>query len=51
MTVATVDADGRPDARYVLIRGVDEWGFWFFTNTESAKGRVSRGSVGPYNCA
>ena len=39
MTVATVDADGRPDARYVLIRGVDERGFWFFTNTESAKGR------------
>jgi len=38
MTLATVDADGRPDARYVLVRGVDERGLWFFTNTESAKG-------------
>src|SRR3954447_18426373 len=40
MTVSTVDAHGRPDARYVLLRGLDERGFWFFTNTESAKGRA-----------
>jgi pyridoxamine 5'-phosphate oxidase len=40
MTVSTVDADGRPDSRYVLLRGLDEHGFWFFTNTESAKGRA-----------
>src|SRR5215469_6175540 len=39
MTLATVDADGMPDARMVLLKGVDETGFSFFTNTESAKGR------------
>jgi pyridoxamine 5'-phosphate oxidase len=38
MTVATVDADGRPDARIVLVRGVDESGLVFFTNYASAKG-------------
>ena len=40
MTVSTVDADGRPESRYVLLRGLDERGFWFFTNGESAKGRA-----------
>ncbi len=39
MTLATVDADGMPDARMVLLKGVDEAGFTFFTNFESAKGR------------
>jgi pyridoxamine 5'-phosphate oxidase len=39
MTVATVDADGRPRSRYVLLRGLDERGFAFFTNYESAKAR------------
>jgi pyridoxamine 5'-phosphate oxidase len=38
MTLATVDADGAPDARMVLLKGVDARGFVFFTNTESAKG-------------
>lgn len=38
MTLATVDADGVPDARMVLLKGVDARGFVFFTNTESAKG-------------
>jgi pyridoxamine 5'-phosphate oxidase len=38
MTVATVGADGRPSARVVLLRGVDERGFVFFTNYESRKG-------------
>ena len=37
MTVATVDADGSPDARLILVRGVDADGFTFFTNYESAK--------------
>ena len=37
MTLATVDADGRPDARMVLLKGFDERGFRFFTNYESAK--------------
>jgi pyridoxamine 5'-phosphate oxidase len=39
MTVATVDAKGRPSARILLIKGVDERGFVFFTNYESRKGR------------
>jgi pyridoxamine 5'-phosphate oxidase len=39
MTLATVDADGLPDARMVLLKGVDEAGFTFFTNLESDKGR------------
>ncbi|SAK72667.1 pyridoxamine 5'-phosphate oxidase [Caballeronia calidae] len=39
MTLATVDAQGRPSARIVLIKGVDERGFVFFTNYESRKGR------------
>jgi pyridoxamine 5'-phosphate oxidase len=39
MTVSTVDADGRPASRFVLMRGLDDRGFSFFTNYESAKGR------------
>ncbi|HEX3916975.1 MAG TPA: pyridoxamine 5'-phosphate oxidase [Caulobacteraceae bacterium] len=39
MTLATVDAEGMPDARMVLLKGVDDAGFTFFTNFESAKGR------------
>jgi pyridoxamine 5'-phosphate oxidase len=39
MTLATVDSRGRPSARIVLVKGVDERGFVFFTNYESRKGR------------
>ncbi|HEY3798134.1 MAG TPA: pyridoxamine 5'-phosphate oxidase [Caulobacteraceae bacterium] len=39
MTLATVDEGGLPDARMVLLKGVDAAGFTFFTNYESAKGR------------
>ena len=39
MTLATVDADGAPNARMVLLKGVDERGFVFYTNMESPKGR------------
>jgi pyridoxamine 5'-phosphate oxidase len=39
MTLATVDSRGRPSARIVLIKGVDERGFTFFTNYDSRKGR------------
>jgi pyridoxamine 5'-phosphate oxidase len=39
MTLATVDADGMPDARMVLLKGVDDAGFTFFTNVGSDKGR------------
>jgi pyridoxamine 5'-phosphate oxidase len=39
MTLATVDAEGMPDARMVLLKGADDAGFTFFTNLGSAKGR------------
>jgi pyridoxamine 5'-phosphate oxidase len=39
MTLATVDEQGRPDARMVLMKGFGPEGFRFFTNYESAKGR------------
>lgn len=38
MTLATVSADGRPEARIVLLKGFDERGFVFFTNYDSHKG-------------
>ena len=38
MALATVDAAGLPDVRMVLLKGVDEDGFVFYTNLESAKG-------------
>jgi len=39
MTLATAGADARPSARTVLLKGVDERGFVFFTNYESRKGQ------------
>jgi pyridoxamine 5'-phosphate oxidase len=39
MTVATVDADGVPDARIVLVRQADERGLVFYTNYEGVKSR------------
>ena len=39
MTLATVDADGAPNARMVLLKGLDERGFVFYTNKDSQKGR------------
>jgi len=39
ITISTVDDAGVPDARVVLLRGVDERGAFFYTNRESAKGR------------
>jgi pyridoxamine 5'-phosphate oxidase len=39
MALATVDADGAPDARMVLLKGFGPDGFRFFTNLGSAKGR------------
>ena len=38
MALATVDADGLPDVRMVLLKDVDASGLTFYTNTESAKG-------------
>lgn len=39
MVLATVDATGRPRARNVLLRGVEDGGLQFFTNRTSRKGR------------
>jgi len=39
MTLATVGADGRPSARVVLLKGIDESGPVWFTNYQSRKGR------------
>lgn len=38
MALSTVDADGLPNVRMVLLKGVDPKGFVFYTNTESQKG-------------
>lgn len=38
MTLATVDADGRPHCRVLLLKGLDTQGFTFFSNYDSAKG-------------
>ncbi len=38
MVVTTVSAQGRPSARMVLLKGVDEQGFVFYTNYDSRKG-------------
>lgn len=42
MTLATVDAEGLPNARMVLLKDIDERGLSFFTNLESAKGTELR---------
>jgi len=39
MTLATADREGRPSARVVLLKGVDERGFVFYTHYDSRKGR------------
>ena len=38
MTLATIDADGLPNARMVLLKGFDERGFVFYRNADSIKG-------------
>jgi pyridoxamine 5'-phosphate oxidase len=43
MALATVDADGLPNVRMVLLKGVDPQGFAFYTNSESNKGRELAG--------
>jgi pyridoxamine 5'-phosphate oxidase len=39
MSLATVDADGLPNVRMVLMKGFDERGFVFYTNVDSKKGQ------------
>ena len=43
MSLATVDEDGMPNVRIVLLKGIDERGFVFYTNYESAKGQELQG--------
>jgi pyridoxamine 5'-phosphate oxidase len=38
-TLATVDKNGKPSARIILLKGLDDCGFVFFTNYDSRKGR------------
>jgi pyridoxamine 5'-phosphate oxidase len=44
MALATVDENGLPDVRMVLLKGYDQDGFVFYTNTESAKGQELAGA-------
>lgn len=50
VAVATVDPDGLPDVRMVLLKGFDEQGFVFYTNFESAKGRQILSSMKAAMC-
>ena len=48
MTLATADAQGRPSARIVLLKGFDDAGFVFYTNYNSRKGQDL--AVQPWAC-
>lgn len=48
MTLATVTPEGRPDARIVLLKGIEGGGFVFYTNYDSAKGREL--ALNPLGC-
>jgi pyridoxamine 5'-phosphate oxidase len=48
--LATVDEDGMPDVRMVLLKGFDEQGFVFYTNFESTKGREILSSMKAAMC-
>ena len=50
VALATVDPDGLPDVRMVLLKGFDTQGFVFYTNFESAKGREILSSMKAAMC-
>lgn len=45
MALATIDADGQPSLRMVLLKGADATGFVFYTNLDSRKGRALSGNT------
>lgn len=45
MSLATVDAEGLPNVRMVLLKGFDDRGFVFYTNLESRKGEELRATM------
>lgn len=50
LALATVDTDGMPNVRMVLLKGFDERGFVFYTNFESQKGREILGTMKAAMC-
>jgi pyridoxamine 5'-phosphate oxidase len=50
VALATVDEDGLPDVRMVLLKGFDDQGFVFYTNFESQKGSEILGSMKAAMC-
>jgi pyridoxamine 5'-phosphate oxidase len=50
MALATVSAEGKPSVRMVLLKGVDNEGFRFYTNMESRKGRELAGNPNAALC-
>ncbi len=50
LALATVDPDGLPNVRMVLLKEFDEQGFVFYTNLESSKGRELLGSMKAAMC-
>ncbi|MGE5547887.1 MAG: pyridoxamine 5'-phosphate oxidase [Solirubrobacterales bacterium] len=50
MAVATVDREGRPSVRMVLLKGWDDRGFVFYTNLESRKGEDLAGNANAALC-
>ena len=50
VALATVDGDGMPNVRMVLLKGFDDQGFVFYTNYESAKGQEILGAMKAAMC-
>ena len=50
VALATVDGDGMPNVRMVLLKGFDDQGFVFYTNFESAKGQEILGAMKAAMC-
>ena len=50
VALATVDAEGMPNVRMVLLKGFDAAGFVFYTNFDSAKGKEILGSMKAAMC-